>query len=103
MTEQARVFAVTGAEVVSFTLDGGEVSDVQSALEGVEPRCVAVDPRDRDRAYVGTFDSGLYATADGGATWNRAGEGLTEPRVLSVSVSSSHQEAGISVVYAGTE
>src|SRR6478672_531383 len=105
MTEQqqARIFAVTGDEVVRFTLDGDRVADVETALQGADPRCVAVDPRDPDRVYVGTFDSGLYASADGGRTWNRAGEGLTEPRVLSVAVSPSHQEAGTSVVYAGTE
>ena len=103
MSEQARVFVVTSTGVVAFTLEGDRVSDVAPALEGADPRCVAVDPRDPDRVYVGTFDSGLYASADGGRTWSRAGEGLTDPRVLAVSVSPSHQEAGISVVYAGTE
>jgi photosystem II stability/assembly factor-like uncharacterized protein len=103
MTEQTRIFAVTGDAVVRFTLDGTRAVDSQSALQGVEPRCVAADTRDPDRVYVGTFDSGLYASQDGGTTWNRAGEGLTEPRVLSVSVSPSHQESGVSVVYAGTE
>jgi photosystem II stability/assembly factor-like uncharacterized protein len=97
------VFAVTGEEVVRFTLDGNAVSSVEAALAGVDARCVAVDPRDPERVYVGTLDSGLYASADGGATWNRAGEGLADQRVLSVAVSSSHQESGISVVYAGTE
>jgi photosystem II stability/assembly factor-like uncharacterized protein len=103
MSEQARIFAVTGTGVVAFTLEGDRVSDAAPALEGTDPRCVAVDPRDPDRVYVGTFDSGLYASADGGRTWSRAGEGLTDPRVLSVSVSPSHQESGVSVVYAGTE
>src|SRR5581483_5724628 len=93
----------TGDEVVRFTLDGGRVVDAQPALPGVQPRCVAADPRDPDRVYAGTFDSGLYASQDGGASWSRAGEGLTEPRVLSVAVSPSHQESGVSVAYAGTE
>jgi photosystem II stability/assembly factor-like uncharacterized protein len=49
------------------------------------------------------LDSGLYASSDGGRSWSRAGDGLTEPRVLAVAVSPSHQESGTSVVYAGTE
>jgi photosystem II stability/assembly factor-like uncharacterized protein len=103
MTQSTRIFAVTGDEVVRFALAGTRITDAESFLQGADPRSVAVDPCDRDRVYVGTFDSGLYASADGGRSWNRAGEGLTEPRVLSVSVSPSHQESGVSVVYAGTE
>ena len=74
MSEPARIFVVTDDDVVRFTLDGTRVSGVESGLGGVDPRCVAVDPRDPDRVYVGTFDSGLYASHDGGVTFRvRAG------------------------------
>jgi photosystem II stability/assembly factor-like uncharacterized protein len=99
MAEQLRIFAVTGDDVVRFTLDG----DTETLLEGIGAQCVAVDPRDPDRIYVGTFDDGLYATEDGGATWRQAERGLEDRRVMSVAVSPSHQEAGVSVAYAGTE
>jgi photosystem II stability/assembly factor-like uncharacterized protein len=103
MSERSRVFAVTGDDVVRFTVNGAVGSDAESLLGGVGARCIAVDPRDPARVYVGTFDGGLYGSDDGGGSWRRAGVGLEDRRVLSVAVSPSHQESGISVVYAGTE
>ncbi|HEY4427812.1 MAG TPA: hypothetical protein VGN08_06380 [Solirubrobacteraceae bacterium] len=100
MAERVRVFAVTGDDVVAFSLAARE-SDV--VLGGVGARCVAVDPRDPDRVYVGTFDGGVHTTEDGGATWRQDEQGLSDRRVMSVAVSPSHQEGGVSVVYAGTE
>ena len=103
MSERARVFAVTGDEVVRLTLEGTTSRDLETVLEGVTPRCVAVDAHEPSRVYAGTFDGGLFASADHGETWRRDREGLTDRRVMSLAVSPSHQEHGVSVVYAGTE
>jgi photosystem II stability/assembly factor-like uncharacterized protein len=100
MSERARIFAVTGNDVVGCTLAAGGSAVV---LAGVGARCVAVDPRDPDRVYVGAFDSGIYASDDGGVTWRQDERGLADRRVMSVAVSPSHREGGVSVVYAGTE
>ena len=99
MAEQTRIFAVTGEDVVRFTLNG----EPDTLIQGIGAHCVAVDPHDPNRVYVGTFDDGLYATEDGGVTWRRDERGLDERRVMSVAVSPSHQESGVSVAYAGTE
>ncbi len=98
-----RIHAITGEAIATFTLRGTRVSACELRLEGTSPRCVAVDPRDPRRVYVGTMDDGLLASQDGGLSWQAAGPGLADRRVLSVAVSPSHQEAGVSVVYAGTE
>ncbi|MGN6872681.1 MAG: WD40/YVTN/BNR-like repeat-containing protein [Solirubrobacteraceae bacterium] len=103
MPESARMFVVTGGEVVRLTLTGGRAHEARTVLAVPAPRCVAVDPHDPDRVYVGTFDDGLYATADGGETWHESWEGIADRRVTSVEVSRSHRTAGISTVYAGTE
>ena len=103
MPELTRIFALTGDDVVAFGLDGVQPSDPQSLLRGVGARCLAIDPRDPDRVYVGTLEDGVYASDDGGLTWRTDEDGLDDRRVLSLAVSPSHQEAGISVVYAGTE
>src|SRR5689334_13750147 len=66
MPERTRVVAVTGDDVVSFALPDERPDAV---LRGVGARCVAIDPHDPDRWYVGTFDEGLFATSDGGRTW----------------------------------
>lgn len=103
MPERARVFAVTGDEVVRFTLSGSRAHDVQTVLTVAAPRRVAIDPRDPNRVYVATFDDGLYATRDGGETWCTAWDGDADRRVMAVSVSPSHVTDGVSAVYAGTE
>jgi photosystem II stability/assembly factor-like uncharacterized protein len=103
MRELTRIYAVTGDDVVGFALDDAQLSDPSSLLRGVGARCLALDPRDPDRVYVGTLDRGVYASDDGGVTWRTDEDGLDDRRVLSVAVSPSHQEAGTSVVYAGTE
>jgi hypothetical protein len=103
LAERSRVFAVTDGGVTRFTLADEAVTNAESLLPGVGARCVAVDPHDPDRVYVGTFDKGLYATDDAGASWRSDGQGLADRRVLSVAVSPSHRESGSSVVYAGTE
>jgi hypothetical protein len=59
MPERSSVFAVTGEDVVRLTLDGAGAHDPESLLSGVGAQCVAVDPGDPDRVYVGTFDDGL--------------------------------------------
>lgn len=100
MPERTRLVAVTGNDVVALALGDGQPEPV---LRDVGALCVAVDPHDPERWYVGTFDHGLFATSDGGASWQAPERGPDEQRVLSVSVSRSHREGGTSVAYAGTE
>jgi len=59
--------------------------------------CVAADVRRPGRAFVGTVDSGLQRTTDGGETWDQVLE--AGDRVTSVTVS-PHDPA---VLWAGTE
>src|ERR1700756_2653984 len=103
MPDRSRVFVLTGDAVVRLTLTGARAHDAATVLPVAAAQCVAVDPRDPDRVYVGTFDDGLYASEDGGSTWRVAWEGVADRRVMAASVSPSHAVNGVSVVYAGTE
>jgi hypothetical protein len=103
VSERSRIFVITGDELVRLTLTGARTHDVETVLAVAALQCVAVDPRDPNRVYVGTFDDGLYSTDDGGETWRASWQGVADRRVMAVSVSPSHREAGVSVVYAGTE
>src|SRR5947209_13360760 len=103
MRERSRVFALTGDDLVRVELEGSQSSDPESLLRGVAARSVAVDPRDPDRVYVGTLDSGVYVSNNGGVSWRNDEDGLADRRVLAVAVSPSDQTSGRSVAYAGTE
>lgn len=72
------------------------------ALPGKETRCVAADPLEPRRLYVGTFGDGLWRSTDGGDEWGPAGEGIGPRAIMSVAV--GHARAGaVGVVWAGTE
>jgi photosystem II stability/assembly factor-like uncharacterized protein len=103
MAERARIFAVTDEGLASFSLSGSTPSQPETHLAGSGARCVAADPADPQRVYVGTMDRGLYLSPDAGVTWREAGPGIAEHRVLSLAVSPSQRQESASVVYAGTE
>jgi photosystem II stability/assembly factor-like uncharacterized protein len=101
VAERVTLHAATGDAVARVAIGNGAGAEL--ALEGSGARCIAVDPRDPQRVYVGTFDDGAYASDDGGRSWREASTGLEDRRVLAISVSPSHEEGGASVIYAGTE
>ena len=47
--------------------------------EGGSVSCLAIDPSQTSILYVGTVYSGIFRSADGGATWSPADNGLTRP------------------------
>jgi photosystem II stability/assembly factor-like uncharacterized protein len=72
-------------------------------LAGGQPQCLAVDRLQPAHAYCGTFDRGLWRSADAGASWTPAGPGIAHERVMSVAVSATDRAGDAGVVYAGTE
>lgn len=86
MAERARILAVTDEGVASFGLSGSPDIQAETHLAGSGARCIAADPADPRRVYVGTVDRGLYLSQDAGETWRQAGPGIGDPRVLSVAV-----------------
>ena len=82
-----RLFAATGDAVARLGSRDGESVDTVLNLEGSGAQCVAVDPHEPNRVFVGTFDNGVYRTLDGGATWTAVGEAMPDKRVLSMVVS----------------
>ncbi|MCD2136483.1 hypothetical protein [Salinicoccus halitifaciens] len=72
-------------------------------IEGPEDiRSVAYDEVS-GRLYAGTFNKGLHASDDGGASWQQLGEEVLHSRVMSLAVSRTEQLGEFSVLWAGTE
>jgi photosystem II stability/assembly factor-like uncharacterized protein len=103
VAQRALLYAVTGDGVARVPLARGVTGEAELSLAGTGARCIAVDPVDQRRAYVGTFDNGVYVTDDAGDTWRGASAGLADLRVLALAVSSSHQASGHAIACAGTE
>lgn len=98
-----RLFVATGQSVARVDIAADGRCEVDTTLDGATVQCVAVDPHNPDRIYVGTDDDGVYKSLDGGESWQAAGEGIPHKRTPSIAISAAHQENGHSVVYAGTE
>jgi hypothetical protein len=97
-----RLFVATGEAVARVDLEDDALS-VTLMLEGSGAQCVAVDPLQPERVYVGTFDNGLFCTSDGGVNWNATGMAIPHQRVLSVAMAPARATHGRSAVFAGTE
>ena len=97
------LYAATGDAVAQLDSLNGETVVASLNLEGRGVMCVAVDPHDPQRIFVGTFDRGIYRSRDGGEVWESVGSGMADARVLSIAISPCDRVNGLSVVYAGTE
>ena len=91
-SEMVRLYAAAATAVA--VVENGRV---ELTLEERGARCLAVDPKDPNKVYVGTSDEGLFRSSDGGRSWERL-SGVTHPRVTSVAVSPVD-----GALYAGTE
>lgn len=98
-----RLFATTGDAVVRLTIENNHAEASAPRLAGHGVMCVAADPHDPERVFVGTDSRGVYRSRDGGHTWQSVGEGMEDQRVLSIAVSPCDRVDGLSAVYAGTE
>jgi len=98
-----RLFATTGDTVARLDIDHDGSVTTASFLEGSGAQCIAADPHDPNRVFVGTFDNGVMRTLDGGETWAPTGASIPNARVLSIAVSPVDRPGGRSAVYAGTE
>lgn len=50
---------------------------------------IALDPSDPDIMYVSSRVGGVYRSADGGASWNRAARGIRDPDIMPIAASPS--------------
>lgn len=87
--------------LIAHAKDGGW--DTDTALHGLAPRCLALDPLRPERIYCGTHRGGLRTSDDGGASWLPGRQGTVQGDITAVAVSSTERSAEHAVVYAGTE
>ncbi len=93
-----RLYLATGDALTIVSRENGRWR-AEVGLAGEPTQCVAVDPRQPEIVYCGTFGHGLMRSADGGHSWRPVGDGIAHGEVMAVAPSPT--EPG--VVWAGTE
>ncbi|WP_049927616.1 WD40/YVTN/BNR-like repeat-containing protein [Halopiger goleimassiliensis] len=93
----ATVYAALEDRLLVCT-DGDEWTTT-TRLEGRRLECVAASPDAPERAFVGTFEDGLYRSDDAGDSFDRLETPFVSEAVTSLAIS-PHDPA---VIYAGTE
>ncbi|SHG44615.1 WD40/YVTN/BNR-like repeat-containing protein [Halobaculum gomorrense] len=78
----------------------GEKAVTAPEFDGRALECVAVHPDAPDRAFVGTFESGLWRSTDAGATFERVGAETVDQAAVMAAAASPHDP---DVIWAGTE
>lgn len=62
-------------------------------------RALVIDPGSPSVLFAGTWEGGVYKSADGGASWSQMNAGLPNTYVLSLAL----DPTTTGVLYAGTE
>jgi photosystem II stability/assembly factor-like uncharacterized protein len=65
---------------------------------GANMTAIVIDPVDSNILYAGVSGGGVFKTSDGGATWSRLNQGLTNLDVRSLAIA----PGGGHKLYAGT-
>ncbi len=83
----------------------GSPGDLRTAepFAGTDVQCLAADPLRPEIVYCGTFERGLWCSANAGISWQPVGAGIAHAPVMAVSVSALDRAGAHGVVYAGTE
>jgi photosystem II stability/assembly factor-like uncharacterized protein len=81
--------------------DGGWT--LEQHLLGQRVECVALDPRQPRRVYLGTDSQGLWRSDDGGDQWSRVGHDSLPPTITALAVGPTGAAGPWGAVYAGAE
>ncbi|PYI52438.1 WD40/YVTN/BNR-like repeat-containing protein [Paenibacillus flagellatus] len=97
-----RFFLCASGELI--VLDELEAKyNVQAQPMVLNPVCIAVDPFMANRLYCGTDGYGLWMSDDGGDSWRRIGQEISETIFTSVFVSPIRKYGNHGMVYVGTD
>jgi len=94
-----RLHVATTDGVVTLERSGAGWQEAGRSLAGCHISSLLFEPR-RGGLFAGVHDGGLYASLDGGKTWERRMRGITQEHVFTVAAT---ERDGAIVLYAGTE
>jgi uncharacterized protein (TIGR03437 family) len=86
-----------GARPLWKSTDGGNTWAPVDNLPFAYLQALAPDPTTPGTLYAGASDLGVFKTVNGGATWTKIGNGITDPRIYALAVDPLNS----TVLYAG--
>jgi photosystem II stability/assembly factor-like uncharacterized protein len=106
------VLVATANGVAFIARSGNSWSESRRALEGNHISALVIEPS-RGTIFAGTHGDGIYASADGGRTWDRRDAGVVSPNIYSLAAAQAGggqpnsptggPAGGEQRIYAGTE
>lgn len=78
---EANIIYAGAAKGLCKTTSGGQDNWPSTGLDSLSPRVLAINPEAPDTVYAGTYEMGVYKTANAAATWEPASQGLSDPRI----------------------
>jgi Sortilin, neurotensin receptor 3, len=93
------VLVGTAQGIVVLERSGGEWREARRMLEGKHIASIAIEPS-RGVIFAGVHKGGLWASEDGGATWDRRDNGIVSDNIYGLNCVQVGNEVR---VYAGTE
>jgi uncharacterized protein (TIGR03437 family) len=82
----------TGARPLWKSTDSGVTWAPLDALPFALPQVLVVDPTAPNTLYTATTDLGIFKSADGGATWTAANNGIANPSVRVLAIDPVHPQ-----------
>jgi photosystem II stability/assembly factor-like uncharacterized protein len=88
---------------VQKTVDGGETwTPARQGLTDPLIYTLAIDPRDGQTLYAGTYSSSVFKSTDGGTTWTRMSDGMPQNILVDALIIDSNEPPAPQTIYAGT-
>ena len=74
-------------------------SAINSRLTNTDVYSLAIDPKNTQTIYAGTYGGGVFKSTNGGSNWSKINSGLTNTTVWSLAIDPTNTQ----IIYAGTD
>jgi len=68
-------------------------------MNGGTVECIAIDPKNSDVIYAGTWGNGIYKSKDGGQNWSKINQNLKSPYIYDIAIDPQNSQHILASVY----
>jgi photosystem II stability/assembly factor-like uncharacterized protein len=89
-------------DAIIFVQETASGWQLQELSPDGQPQCLLTDTTNANGIYCGTYDNGLWYSADGGQTWQQRGTEILYPTITALATSHIHDSEQTPLLWAGT-